>query len=173
MSYNYKSAKNALRGRQNRAEGNAFEEIIERSCAYYREKGIAHIEKTPEPFKVIGAPNNRGQFAGYFTKQAQPDFKGVLHGGRCIVFDAKCTSTDKIPTSALTDTQRDTLTQYKQLGAESGVLMCFKFAAYYYLPIDTFLNAKELNGHQWWTIQDCIRQTLPLPYNNKVYFIKE
>ena len=37
----------------NNAQGRYFEKFIEGGCIYYREKGIAVIEKVPEPFKVM------------------------------------------------------------------------------------------------------------------------
>ena len=162
--YNAKSAAASLRGRQNRAEGEAFENLIINSCEYYRGKGIAVIDKTPEPFRVTRSLN-KGQFQGHFTSQAQPDFKGavlvMLPGhcdfyGRCIVFDAKATTTDRIPITALTETQRKDLLAYQRCGAVAGVLMCFNFQKFAWLEIDTFLTAKQVNGHQYWTHEEAI-----------------
>ena len=160
--YNAKSAAASIRGAQNRAEGQLFEQLIERSCDYYRTKGIAYIEKTPEPFKVTRSLGN-GRFEGHFAKQAQPDFKGTVLMrvaspaglvppiGRSIVFDAKATMTDKIPITALSVEQRVSLQTHKRLGAVAEVWLAYRFKQFYRMPIDVFLKAKEYNGHQYWT----------------------
>ena len=43
-----------------------------------------------------------------FTKQAQPDFKGALCDGSCIIFDAKHTEKDRIQQNVITETQWET-----------------------------------------------------------------
>jgi recombination protein U len=182
--YNAKSAAASLRGRQNRAEGEAFEQLIIRSCEYYRDKGIAFIEKTPEPFKVTRSLGN-GRFEGHFAKQAQPDFKGtvLMRGscstkalsiwdlkpiGRSIVFDAKATNTDKIPIAALSDEQRGALITHKALGAIAEVYMSFSFKRFYRLPIDVFLKAKEYNGHLYWTADEIERIYNPIEFKSGI-----
>lgn len=152
------------RGQLNRAEGAEFEKLIERSCEYYREKGIALIEKTPEPIRILTKVDNHGTFKACFTKQAQPDFKGTLKGGKAIVFDAKCTMTDKIPISALSDEQVKCLTMHENLGAISGVLMTFGFKAYAFMTVYRFLSAKEIVGHKHWTAYEAIIHGQPVRF---------
>ena len=48
-----KQLKNRYKGHMNRVNGAFFEYIIEGGCQYYRDKGIADIEKTPEPMRPI------------------------------------------------------------------------------------------------------------------------
>jgi hypothetical protein len=43
-----------VRGKQNRAAGQIFEENIEAACREYRQAGVAEIEKTPEAMKPLG-----------------------------------------------------------------------------------------------------------------------
>lgn len=170
--YNQKSAKNALRGAQNKSTGELFEKLIISSCAYYRERKAALIEKTPEPFRITGSVG-QGKFTGFFTRQAQPDFKGTLAGGRAIVFDAKATSTEKIPVASLTDEQKDTLLLHDELGAVSGVMMCFGFNRFAFMPIKKFLCAKELNGHAYWTAKECADQNAIIEKRgNLLYFME-
>ncbi len=164
MQYNHKSALNSLRGRSNRAEGLSFEELVSRSCEYYRQCGTADIEKTPEPTKPISKVDRYGRFTAVFEKQAQPDYKGVLKGGRCIVFDTKETTTGKISISALSETQKETLLNYSSLGAVSGVLMAYSFTWFYFMPIDVFLSAKQLNKHQYWTAYEAEKQVEPIKF---------
>lgn len=152
-NYNKTSAMSSLRGAQNRAEGNAFEKLITTACEYYEEKGIALIEKTPEPFHVTRNLKN-GKFEGYFTKKAQPDFKGTIRSGKSIVFDAKATETDRINLSALTDEQVKRLELHRRLGAETAILLCFGFKEFAWIPFEIFMAAKDINGHKHWTIQE-------------------
>lgn len=69
-----------LRGMKNRAEGKAFEDILDKTFSYYSSKGYALIDKTPEPFKIIKRMENT-RFIGCFLKRAQPDYKGTIKGG--------------------------------------------------------------------------------------------
>lgn len=150
------SAKASIQGRRNKAEGASFEADVIRSCESYEKYRLAFIEKTPEPMKVIGKLSN-SVFKAIYEKQAQPDFKGTLCGGRAICFDAKCTCTDKIQITALTDEELRCLTIHRELGAWAGVLMCFiqgKTKTYAMIPLSIFMSAKALNGHKHWTVDD-------------------
>ena len=89
--------KRSIRGLQSRSNGEHFEGMILAASRFYEERGIAAVDKTPEAFKVLKAMDrNRGQFICCFTKQAQPDFKGILMDSTMILFDAKNTDKDKI-----------------------------------------------------------------------------
>lgn len=157
MSYDQTAARNHLRGKQNRAQGESFEKYIEKACDYYRCEETAFIEKTPEPFKVI-KPLGEGKFAGCFRSSAQPDYKGTLYGGTSICFDAKSTSTEKILISALTEEQRESLELHYRLGAEAYVLCCWGFRRFAMIPITIFLDAKTINGHKSWTADEAEMQ---------------
>lgn len=88
----------SYQGKRNRALGLQFEKIITEACEHYRSMGLAYIEKTPEPMRVIGVlDRKRGIFKAVFEKAAQPDFKGTMAGGRAVVFEAKHTETDRRP----------------------------------------------------------------------------
>ncbi len=91
-----------IRGKQARVAGGYFENIISASCDYYLSRGLAKIEKTPEPMKPLGAKNRKGQFLACYTKQAQPDYGGTLKGGRSIYFEAKHTDDERIEQRRLT-----------------------------------------------------------------------
>lgn len=153
MTYNQKAAIRSLRGAQNRTKGKVFEEYIETACAVYKDKHIAYIEKTPEPMKIIRSIGE-GKFIAVFEKSAQPDFKGTLKGGQTICFDAKATDTGKIALSVLSDEQIDSLTEHTLLGAKTGVLVCYSYRTFAFIPFSTFMRAKELNGHKHWTEQE-------------------
>ena len=93
--------KAVMTGRRSRAAGGAWEELLEASCRHYRLKGAAEITKTPEPMKPIGPKNAKGQFLACYTKQAQPDYKGTLAGGRAVVFEAKHTDSNRLQRSVV------------------------------------------------------------------------
>ena len=98
-------AERSARANRSRLSGQYFEGMITASLNWYRDMGVAYIEKTPEPMKPLRAPNRQGQFLACFTKQGQPDFKGTLTGGRSVVFEAKHTDDDKIEYGRLTHEQ--------------------------------------------------------------------
>ena len=67
----------------NKVNGDNFEELIEISLSFYRERGIACILKTPEPFKTIEVRKDV-RVTGFYMKKAQPDFKGVYVTGNVL-----------------------------------------------------------------------------------------
>jgi hypothetical protein len=118
-----------IRGKQARVAGGYFENIISASCDYYLSRGLAKIEKTPEPMKPLGAKNRKGQFLACYTKQAQPDYGGTLKGGRSIYFEAKHTDDERIEQRRLTQEQQDDLEAHHKLGSEL-VLGCSELWAF-------------------------------------------
>ncbi|WP_034439155.1 Holliday junction resolvase RecU [Clostridium ihumii] len=136
----------------NNAQGHLFEAYITAGCNYYKRKGLAVIEKTPEPFRVMKKSNN-GTFMGRFTANAQPDFKGTLAGGQAIVFEAKYTSTLKMRRAALTDTQMECLEEHERMGAKTGVCICIK-DVYAFIPWTIWKDMKKIYGRQYLTAQD-------------------
>ena len=135
-------------GLANKREGEAFEFHIEAALLRYKEAGIAEIEKTPEPIKQIGRKNHKGQFLACYAKRAQPDFKGTLHGGRSIVFEAKSTRQDRISQGAVTDDQRDRLERHNKLGALAFVIVSMNLQDFYRIPWEIWRDMKQIYGHK-------------------------
>lgn len=79
-----------LRNKVSSARGRAFEGLLMRGCNYYRQKEMAIINKVNEPY-IVTKKTTGNKFSGRFTGRAEPDFKGVLYGGRAIAFEAKST----------------------------------------------------------------------------------
>ena len=105
-----------LRNTLSNAAGMHFEKDILRGCEKYRQQGIAVINKVAEPYRVLR--NNRdGSFYGRHTGKAEPDFKGVLIGGRAVAFEAKSTSKTRIQKSAVTVEQAEWLEEQFNMGA--------------------------------------------------------
>lgn len=146
--------KASIQGRQNRAQGLAFEELVNATCEYYRSTGEAFIEKTPEPMKVIGAiDRQRGIFKAVFEKSAQPDYKGTLKGGRSICFDAKYTETDRIQQKAVTEEQWKALDLHEAMGAWCFILVSLGWS-YYRVPWAKWKTMKEDCGHKYMNAED-------------------
>lgn len=136
----------------NNAQGHLFEDCIKAGCTAYRNKGIAEIDKTPEPFRVTKKQGN-GIFVGRFTAHAQPDFQGTLKGGRSICFEAKYTTTDRMRRSALTDTQMEVLENHERLGALTGVCVGIQ-DKYFFVPWGIWRDMKAHYGRQYVTAED-------------------
>ncbi len=144
-----KQARNQLKGKQARIAGEHFENMISAACAFYEERRIAKIEKTPEPMKPLRAPNQLGQFLACYTKAAQPDYKGTLKGGRAVVFEAKHTDDEKIERRRLTQEQLDALEVHHQLGALAFVLVSIGLSGFYRVPWPVWRDMASIYGRQY------------------------
>ena len=147
-----KQLRNRYKGHMNRENGAFFEYIIEAGCEYYRQKGVADIEKTPEPMRPV-KNIGEGKFIAYFEKAAQPDFKGVLSGGRAVVFEAKHTDTDQIEQKRVSAEQVKNLEMAWKLGAETFVL-CSISDGFYRLPWEFWRDMKSVLGRKYVTADD-------------------
>lgn len=144
-----KNVQRSQRGHQSRQMGAFFESMIEASLRWYEIKGVAEVEKTPEPMKPLGKPNQRGQFLACFTKAAQPDFKGTLTGGRSVVFEAKQTMSDRIEYKAVSEEQHERLEKHHQLGAAAFVLVSFALQDFYRVPWPVWRDMKTIYGRKY------------------------
>jgi recombination protein U len=142
--------KRMVQGRQNRAAGQNFEHLVDAACEHYRRIGEAEIEKTPEPMRPIQAiDRSRGIFKAVFEKQAQPDYTGVLNGGKAIMFDAKHTENDKIKQDAVTEYQEEKLDAMERMGAVCFVLVSLNRAGIYRVPWSVWKGMKTYFGHKY------------------------
>lgn len=137
--------------RRNRADGALFEQWIQTACDYYWSKGYACIEKTPEPMRPIRpyGERSRGQFIACYVKQAQPDFKGVLCDGTCIIFDAKHTEKDRIRQDVVTETQYRLFERYESMGAKCFVIVSIGLESFYRIPWSAWKQMGILFGHKY------------------------
>ncbi len=136
-------------GKRARISGMQFELMISTSCDYYRERGLAKIEKTPEPMKPLGAKNQKGQFVACYTKQAQPDYGGTLRGGRSVYFEAKHTDSDRIEQRRVTDEQTKDLEDHYKLGAVTFVLVSFSLCDFYRVPWRVWRDMADNYGRKY------------------------
>ncbi|WP_430609718.1 Holliday junction resolvase RecU [Enterococcus sp. DIV0876] len=135
------------RNRQSNDQGRLFENLIDQACLYYKNKDIAMIEKTPEPFRVKKI-NSDGTMTVYPTGKAQPDYKGTLANGQAIVFEAKMTTKDRINKKVITDHQAICLDIHSELGAVTGVCCMIKKTVGF-IPWSDWQNMKARYGRQY------------------------
>lgn len=151
-----KDIKRSFQSLKNNAQGHFFEQQIERACNHYKEKGIANIHKTPEPFRVI-KKLPAGRFQGQFLKKAEPDFKGVLQGGQMIVFECKFTSKERISKNVLSENQENELQRNQKLGAIAAICICFAegmIERYFFIPYQVWNNIDKIIGKKTIGIKD-------------------
>jgi len=135
-------------GKINKIRGEKFEERLERTFGYYKDRGFAEIEKTPEPMRVVKSLGN-GKFIAYFEKKAQPDYKGTLKGGRTIMYEAKYTGEDRINQSRVSREQAEYLDRHQRLGARCYVLAGFSSGEVYCIPWEVWSHMKEHFGRKY------------------------
>lgn len=162
----YKAGKSPQRqiiGLHNHDAGEQFENIIKAACDFYRDNGIAEIDKTPEPMRAL-YPMENGKFVACFTKRAQPDFKGCLNSGRCVCFEAKHTEQGEIKQSVVTEEQTRVLDSYNTMRAECFVVVSFGFFAFYKIPWGVWKNMKQIYGRKYLTPQDVVQYKIIFKY---------
>lgn len=160
-----KTVLNQIRGKRNKASGEIFESCIKAACEYYEQNGIAVIEKTPEPMRVLKSLGN-GKFVSVFTSQAQPDFKGTLKHGKSIVFEAKYTDSDIIEQNRLTGEQFKRLEMHSSLGAYAFVLTSLKLNNFYFAPFAVWQGMRDLFGRKYMTMEEL--KPYRVPFTNGV-----
>ena len=158
-------------GRKNRAEGQLFEAVLDRTFAYYSEKGYAKIDKTPEPFKIIKRLEHL-RFIGCFQKKAQPDYKGTIKGGRSVIFEAKYTDSDRIQQDRVSDAQWSYMEQATELGARCFVLAGFKSGGIYRIPWPVWSDMKKKFGHKYVTEDDLSEYRISKSWNDMLLILE-
>ena len=137
-----------LQGVKSRASGKAFEARLNASFDYYRNKGYAQIDKTPEPMKVLRSLEH-GHFETCFDKKAQPDYKGTINGGRSVMFEAKYTSKDRIYADVVNKQQWEYLSQAAKLGAFCYLLVGFPSGNVYKIPWEIWSEMEKYFGRKY------------------------
>lgn len=127
--------------------------MIEQACDYYRSRGIADIEKTPEPMQPTRDLGG-GKFIAHYTGMAQADYKGFLMGGRAVNFEAKYTDTGRMAQDRVMPQQVERLERAHRYGALAFVLCSFGSVAFYRIPWEVWRNMKAHFGHKYITPQE-------------------
>lgn len=154
----------SINGYINRQRGANFEELINYSCVYYKNNNIAHIEKTPEPMRIIRPFNpERTLFVAAFSKSAQADYKGIMSDGRHVHFEAKSTASDRINQNVLSDKQADDLATTNKFGGVCFVLVAMNsYNQFFRVPWNIWRDMKTLFGHKYMSISEL------MPYEIKI-----
>ncbi|MGN1249748.1 MAG: Holliday junction resolvase RecU [Candidatus Spyradocola sp.] len=150
-----------LTGKRSKAAGEHFEHMIDAACSTYLDRGIAKIQKTPEPMKPIGPKDKLGRFLACYTRQAQPDYGGTLRGGQSICFEAKHTDNDSIKQSRVTKEQGDDLEAHHKLGAITFVLVSFGLCDFYRIPWPVWRDMAGIYGRKYVRQDDLAKYKVP------------
>lgn len=142
-------------GAEAKAQGKAFEDRLQEAFSWYQLRGMASIEKTPEPMKVLRS-TGRGQFLACFTKKAQPDFTGTIRGGRSVMFEAKYTTGDRLEQTRVLPSQTEYLNRHQALGARCYVIAGFASGRVYRIPWKVWAGMKERFGQKYVREEDLI-----------------
>ena len=126
-----KDPRRQLMGKISKAKGKHFEERLDASFAYYRDRGYA-----------------------IFEKKAQPDYKGTIKGGRTVMFEAKFTAKDRMEQDRVEREQGEYLDRHERLGARCYVLAGFGSGEVYRIPWPAWRAMKELFGRKYVTEAD-------------------
>ena len=140
-----KDPRRQLQGARNKALGEYLEETLSRTCLLYRERGLAYIEKTPEPMRPTRNLGN-WRFEAHFVGRAQPDYKGTLRGGRAVVLEAKAASGASIRRERVTAAQMEALETHSRLGALALVVVWLEGRGIYAVPWELWRDMKEKTG---------------------------
>lgn len=168
-----------LQGQRSRAMGKLFEDRIDASFAYYRARGFADVEKTPEPIKVLSKPDKYMRFTACFTKSAQPDYKGTVKGGRTVVFEAKFTwgKEQRLHQEAVTkgkdgaDGQWEYLDRHAALGARCYILAGYITGNVYRIPWDVWKNMQVIFGRKYVTEENLGKYRVGVSWNNTLLLL--
>lgn len=157
--------KRQFQGATNRAMGKVLEHYIMAACSYYESKGIAKIEKTPEPMRVIRRLDG-GKFIACFDHAAQPDFKGELYGGRAVVFEAKYSDVPKIQQSRITTKQWKDMETHHQMGALCFILVSVEMQRFYCVDWEIWRDMKSIYGRKY--LKELDMSEMRVPFENGI-----
>ena len=158
-----KRADRQLAGKRAKVAGEYFENMIDSACEFYKSRGVAKIEKTPEPMRPLGAKNAKGQFLACYTKAAQPDYKGTIRGGRSYVMEAKHTDDDRIEYKRVTPEQAEALQDHHELGALAFVIVSFGLERFYRIPWTVWRDMPATFGRKYIKPEEVEQFRLPAP----------
>ena len=115
--------------------GSALEEFINETCARYREKNLALIQKVPTPITPVRIDKeSRHITLAYFEKKSTVDYIGVVQGIP-ICFDAKECKTDNFPLQNIHAHQVEFMGDFeKQQGIAFLILFFTHRDELYYMP---------------------------------------
>lgn len=120
--------------------GDALEDLILISNEFYKNHGLARIDKAATPITVVDI-NEKGLITkGYFEKKSTVDFYGIAQG-IYICFDAKETNLKSIPLSNIHEHQIEYMKDINQQNGLAFIIVHFKlFDEYLLVPFETLYD---------------------------------
>ena len=121
--------------------GMSLEEDINLSNEYYRDMGIALINKRPTPINIVKVDYSKGARItdAYFEKQSTTDYNGV-YKGKYIDFEAKNTKSETaFPLSNISEHQIVHLKNVIKHGGIAFFIICFQMKNEVYLLDASFV----------------------------------
>lgn len=151
-----------LAGRRAHANGEQFERMIESAIRIYEENGNCAIDKSPEPLKVMRPyKEHPGWFVATFTKQAQPDFKGILEDATMVLFDAKHTDAAQIRRHVVSQEQERCFERYAAMGAMCFIVVSLGFENFFRVPWIVFRDMQTIFGHKYMNARELEPYRIP------------
>lgn len=138
----------------NQKNGAAFEKRLSACWDYMAALGQAHIVKVPTPMRPVGMVE-KGRCMAVFCKSRAVDYQGVLRGGFCCCLEAKFTESEKVEAERVSASQTDELDHFTAMGAVCGVLLCFSFSVFAFVPWPVWREMKAVLGRKYITAADC------------------
>ncbi|MBQ6730729.1 MAG: Holliday junction resolvase RecU [Bacilli bacterium] len=131
--------------------GMSLEEDINLSNEYYRDMGIALINKRPTPINIVKVDYSRGARItdAYFEKQSTTDYNGV-YKGKYIDFEAKNTKSEtSFPLGNISEHQIIHLKNVIKHGGVAFFIICFQIKNEVYLLDASFvIKFYEIGGRK-------------------------
>ena len=147
---NHKSRQAGLKAKRN---GDMFEARLDYACQWYRQNGVACIEKTPENIRRI-RPLDKGQFvAVYSSDKSQVDYKGV-YNGIGVAFEAKHFTGKSLPHARVKEHQLAMLKDFARCGGKSYILASHEDEDIYRIPLETWLRSIKYSGKKSVSLKD-------------------
>ncbi len=151
-----------LAGRRAHAAGAQFEQMIESAIRVYEENGTCAIDKTPEAMKPLKPfKEHPGWFVATFTKQAQPDFKGILEDATMVMFDAKHTDAQQIRRQVVSEEQERCFERYSAMGAMCFIVVSLGFEKFFRVPWVVFKDMQQIYGHKYMNAKELEPYRIP------------
>ena len=156
--------------------GMSLEEDINLSNDYYRDNGIALINKRPTPINIVKVDYSKGARItdAYFEKQSTTDYNGVYQG-KYIDFEAKNTkSNSSFPLSNISEHQIIHLENVIKHGGIAFFIICFQNKDEIYLIDASFVIDFYKNGTRKSLPYDVIKKEgvlIKQDYNPRLHYI--
>ncbi len=120
--------------------GSDLEDLIHETIEYYRQQGLARIDKIATPIKVVDIDGQGTITKAFFEKKSTVDFMGIIQGVG-VAFDAKETNLKSLPLSNIHEHQLEFMEDISKQSGLAFLIVHFKFCdEFYLLPYETLMQ---------------------------------